>query len=50
MVSSHPKTSLMVRFTLLTFYIYPMVYNSHSFVTKNGQKLLKNMFWKCLPL
>ena len=44
MVSSHPKASLMVRFTLLTLYIYPMVYNSHSFVTKNGQKLLKNMF------
>ena len=44
MVSSYPMISLMVLFTLMTPYNYPMGHHSPSFVTKNGKKLLTNMF------
>ena len=45
MVSSWPMVSPMVPSILMTPYNYPMGHNSHSFVTENGPKLLKNMFF-----
>jgi hypothetical protein len=44
MVCSYPMISPMVPFTHKTPYSYPMGYHGRLFVTKNGQKLLKNMF------
>jgi hypothetical protein len=44
MVSSYSMISLMVLFTLMTPYNYHMGHHSPSFVTKNGKKLLTNIF------
>jgi len=41
---NYPMVSPKVPTTLMTPYSCPMGHHSHSFVTKNGQKLLKNMF------
>jgi hypothetical protein len=45
MVSIWPIVSPMVPSIFMTPYNYPMGHNSHSFVTENGRKLLKNMFF-----
>jgi hypothetical protein len=43
-VFNYPIVSPKGPTTLKTPYRYPMGHYSHSFVTKNSQKLLKNMF------
>ena len=43
-VLNYPMLSPKVPTTLMTPYSYPMGHHSHSFVSKNGQKWLKNMF------
>jgi hypothetical protein len=44
MVSSYPMISPRVPFIHKTPYNYPMGLHGHSFVTRNGQKLLNIMF------
>ena len=43
-VSCYPMISPMVPLILMTPYSHSMGHDSDSFVTKDGQKLLKNMF------
>jgi hypothetical protein len=43
-VFNYPMLSPKVPTTLMTPFSYPLGYYCHSFLTKNGQKLLKNMF------
>ena len=44
LVSCYPMISPMVPLILMTPYSHSMGHDSDSFVTKDGQKLLKNMF------